>query len=1192
MSARASDRQGHRFQMNLQESVRQQFGVPLAGIDLFTAIKGEGVYHAGKVQWVEENTPLHLTAAVLGSQGETYRTTITLARHFENLRATSECTCPVLMQCKHGAAALLSWLRDRGDTGVPDGAGGFPASAPAGARQRSRALFQRQHALHWARELNAVKVAASRSAADRPHLYYVLNVHGRDARLSVFRIRRLKNGGFSRPDRYSALCEQAFNPPAFWDETDTMVALSLLQEDRYLGLGHSLHGPRARDALLALARVGRLHLDEAPAHPDDSALKPGAELPARIAWLVATPSGDADDGGGGGGGDDDGDEASLRLGLEVAPPAIALYSAEPCYVDREAGLIGPLVLDQPMTASMMGWVRNAPPVPADAAPDVAMALHATYLAKPGLRGSIPELPEQDVRELKAPPHFVLGLFTTHSSPPRNRMRPGAGARSFLAISLAVEYAGQRVEPLRVATLGVQSEDGPLLVVCDRPAERAALALLREALGGIARDKPGLNFAPEPTGGGGGGSSGWLTVAALPAGGVAAMRIKHELAASLQERGWTIVDHSELPTSLLSADDIVVNLQQGAGADSGDATGDAGDAGNASGHRNTADWFELQSGIQIGEQRIDLAPLLATIVAMGGFDAWIRAACPQGVLWMKVSDSEVLRIDAKRIEPLARVVSDWAQLRDDRSGERALMVSPLSAAQLATTVSEISLPEPVRKLRDWLDSFDGLPSVQAPPSFLASLRPYQQDGLAWLQFLAQAGLGGILADDMGLGKTIQVLAHLELERTVGRLTDPVLVVAPTSVIFNWQAEAARHAPGLRLLALTGPGRSKHFSELANHDLVLTSYALLPRDAAILLDQHWHAVILDEAQMIKNPRTQGAATVRALQANHRLALTGTPLENHLGELWSIMHFVLPGLLGPDEAFRSRFRTPIEKQPGTEVAVERLRALEARIRPFLLRRTKQAVLADLPPRTEIIQRVELPVEQRDLYESIRAAMDKRVREALTRAGLAKSQIVMLDALLKLRQACCDPSLVKLPSARKVTRSAKRDALIDLLAILVDEGRKALVFSQFTSMLDLIETAIDADPRLAPVPRARLDGDTADRGGAVERFQRGDAQLFLLSLKAGGVGLNLTAADTVIHYDPWWNPAVENQATDRAHRIGQDKPVFVYKLIAAGTVEERILALQARKAELAAAVLSGSLSAGGKALSQEDLLGLFEPF
>ncbi|HZH05196.1 MAG TPA: DEAD/DEAH box helicase, partial [Lautropia sp.] len=820
--------------------------------------------------------------------------------------------------------------------------------------------------------------------------------------------------------------------------------------------------------------------------------------------------------------------------------------------------------------------------------------------------------------------------------PRHRQREGTGNRSFMAISLAVEYAGVRIEPLRRSTLAVQTAEGPRLVVCDPVAEQAAWTMLREALAGIAPDEAAPAMAPAPRAEGGGigngASSGWLTVAALPADGTGAARIKHELAGELQAQGWIVVDQAQLPTSVLDADQLLVDLESGTDPptkrDADDASAQAAAPGEGStvpgdgttvraegttapadtpaaieergedpkkqgtaGGQNTPEWFRLQSGIQVGDRRIDLAPLLAGIMAMGGFDAWKRARCPQGIFWMKVSDTEVLRLDAARIEPLARVVSSWAQLREDDADEHAMLLSPVAAAQLAGLVGGMALPEPVRKLRDSFESFNGIQPLDAPTSFLATLRPYQREGLGWLQFVAGAGLGGILADDMGLGKTVQVLAHIELERNSGRLAGPVLVVAPTSVVFNWQAEAARHAPALRLLALTGGGRSKRFSELGDHDLVLTSYALLARDAAVLRKQQWHAVILDEAQMIKNPRTHGAVAARELAANHRLALTGTPLENHLGELWSIMHFVLPGLLGSDEAFRSRFRTPIEKHPGTETAGERLRALETRIRPFMMRRTKQAVLVDLPPLTEMIQRVELPTEQRDLYESIRAAMDKRVREALSQAGLGRSQIVLLDALLKLRQACCDPALVKLPGARTVTRSAKRDALIELLATLVDEGRKALVFSQFTSMLDLIETAIDADPRLAGVARARLDGDTVHRGAAVARFQEGDAQLFLLSLKAGGVGLNLTAADTVIHYDPWWNPAVESQATDRAHRIGQEKPVFVYKLIAAGTVEERILALQARKAELAAAVLSGSLTAGGKALSQEDLLGLFEP-
>jgi len=1181
---------------SLHEDIRQRFGLTLIGIDAETASKGEDVFRAGRVQ---SRVGVHgkrdavrswkLEAEVTGSRGELYRTSVSVRRDDAQLRASSSCTCPVTRQCKHAAATLIAWLQDRDALGPeerPEAAGGDVA------QQRSRALFQRQHALHWARELNSVKISGTAGDGVRTSLCYVLEVQERGARLSVYRTRRLKVDEPLRHERYAAFGELALNPPSFWDDVDVSVALSMLQQERSSGFSQLLTGPRAGDSLLLLAQAGRLFLDQPPRQPGDRALEPGPPLAAQLAWEREQESEPED-------GEPPDGEAPVRLGLDVAPPAVPVYCTRPCYLDRSARTLGPLVMDEAPPPSMMRWLREAPLVSADAAPEVALALHASLLSRPALRRRLPPLPRQVVREAQGTPRFVLGLFTTGSTPLRPRPRPGAGNRSFMAISLAVEYGGVRTEPLRLSTIAVQTAEGPLLVVCDRQAEEAALAMLRDTVTGMAWDEAGLTLAPhaKTRGGGMSASSGWLTVAALPADGIAAARIKHGLADMLEKQGWMVVDQADLPTSLLSASDLVVDLQTGtdpAGAPArapvGAPAAAAGAPSRAEG-RNTPEWFRLQSGIQVGDRRIDLAPVLAAVMAMGGFDAWKRACCPQGELWMRVSDTEVVRVDAARIEPLARVVASWAQLRDEDAEAPALLLSPFAAAQLAESAGTLGLPEPVRKLRAWFESFEGLQPIQAPPSFRSALRPYQSEGLAWLQFLARAGLGGILADDMGLGKTVQVLAHIELERSTGRLAGPVLVVAPTSVVFNWQAEAARHAPALRLLALTGADRSKRFGELGEHDVVLTSYALLPRDAAVLRGQQWHAVVLDEAQMIKNPRTQGAAAVRQLAAGHRIALTGTPLENHLGELWSLMHFVLPGLLGAEEAFRSRFRNPIEKHPGTETARERLAALNTRVRPFMLRRTKQAVLADLPLLTEMIQRVELPTDQRDLYESIRAAMDKRVRQALAQAGLARSQIVLLDALLKLRQACCDPALVKLPGARQVTRSAKRDALIELLATLVDEGRKALVFSQFTSMLDLIEVAIDADPRLAPVVRARLDGDTADRAGAVTRFQEGDARIFLLSLKAGGVGLNLTAADTVIHYDPWWNPAVENQATDRAHRIGQEKPVFVYKLIAAGTVEERILALQARKAELAAAVLSGSLSAGGKPLTPEDLLGLFEP-
>jgi SNF2 family DNA or RNA helicase len=320
---------------------------------------------------------------------------------------------------------------------------------------------------------------------------------------------------------------------------------------------------------------------------------------------------------------------------------------------------------------------------------------------------------------------------------------------------------------------------------------------------------------------------------------------------------------------------------------------------------------------------------------------------------------------------------------------------------------------------------------------------------------------------------------------------------------------------------------------------------------------------------------------LEGNQRLCLTGTPVENHLGEAWSLFTFLMPGLLGDHKKFTRLYRTPIEKQGDTD----RKEALAKRLRPFVLRRLKENVAKELPPKTVIVRKVSLNDEQRDLYEVVRHVMNDRVREEIEAKGLARSQIVILDALLKMRQTCCDPRLVKLAAAKKVKNSAKLDELMDMLPTLIEEGRKILLFSQFTSMLDLIKPAL----RDVGIPFVELCGSTKDRKTPINQFQNGEVPLFLISLKAGGTGLNLTAADTVIHYDPWWNPSVENQATDRAHRIGQDKPVFVYKLIAEGTVEERILELQEKKAGLAEALFGDNPAAAAK-LTQDDLQWLME--
>jgi SNF2 family DNA or RNA helicase len=466
---------------------------------------------------------------------------------------------------------------------------------------------------------------------------------------------------------------------------------------------------------------------------------------------------------------------------------------------------------------------------------------------------------------------------------------------------------------------------------------------------------------------------------------------------------------------------------------------------------------------------------------------------------------------------------------------------------------------------------------------ASLRPYQQQGLNWLQFLRAQGLGGILADDMGLGKTLQTLAHIQVEKDAGRLTAPALVIAPVSLMGNWHSEAARFCPGLRTLVLHGAGRHELADSVAEHDLVIAPYSLLQRDRERWLQLQWHLVVLDEAQNIKNASTNVAQVVSALQARHRLCLSGTPMENHLGEIWSLFHFLMPGFLGSQQRFKDVVRSPIERQGDPE----RMDQLRARIPPFMLRRTKKLVASELPPKVETVVRVELSGKQADLYETIRLGMEKTVREALTSKGLAKSQITILDALLKLRQVCCDPQLLKLEAAKTVKTSAKLEQLMELLPEMLAEGRRILLFSQFTSMLTLIEIEL----KKRQLSWVKLTGQSQQRDALIEQFTSGQVPLFLISLKAGGVGLNLPQADTVIHYDPWWNPAVEAQATDRAHRIGQTQSVFVYKMVAQGTIEERILALQERKAALSESMYSGATARKQPLFSEGDLAELLKP-
>ena len=486
------------------------------------------------------------------------------------------------------------------------------------------------------------------------------------------------------------------------------------------------------------------------------------------------------------------------------------------------------------------------------------------------------------------------------------------------------------------------------------------------------------------------------------------------------------------------------------------------------------------------------------------------------------------------------------------------------------------------LADRLQHVGPLQAAPAPQGLGITLRSYQLLGLAWLQALRAQALAGILADDMGLGKTAQALAHVLVERQAGRLDRPALVVAPASLLANWLAEATRITPTLRVLVLQGPRRASELARIPQHDLVITSYPLLWRDAMALQRRPWHLVVLDEAQMVKNAGSRTAAAARRLNARHRLSLTGTPLENHLGELWAQFHFLLPGFLGDARSFQRQWRTPIEKNGETL----RAELLAARVRPFILRRRKDQVATELPPLTDQLVRLPLQGPQRALYESVRLACDAKVRELMHDTHRGSQQIAVLDALLKLRQVCCDPRLVKGPGPAGAAlaagelppdgHSAKLDWLRASLPQMAAAGRRVIVFSQFTEWLRLLMPELDA----LRLPWLALTGDTptARRAALVAQFQTGAVPVLLASLKAGGTGLNLTAADCVIHLDPWWNPAVTDQASARAHRIGQTRPVWVLRLVAEGSIEERLLALQQRKAGLARALL-GDVTTGAAA-------------
>jgi len=1051
-------------------------------------------------------SPTALHAFVQGRVPRPYQVEIL----FRGNRIVEFCSCPLGGYCKHVAAVLIEgWQRQT----HPASAGITAATSFDRAKQNP--------AIHWWLDQLRKSVTQQENlrakASVKPSPETLAWVLGEDLeqgiRIACYKGRRDREGRLAggKGIRWNNFERALQKPPRFVNEEDQVVLMMLwLQRDRYNHGSLRLAGVPSAETLRRLLATGRCYAGEVQGDPyervfTDAPLHLGETRSAQIVWQ----------------GNPDGSQCPK---IRTDPPSQRILPlVKPWYVDRARGEAGPLDLDFP--SFLLAPLLAAPPLSAEDQRKAAAILgsHTPHLRLPAV--------EAEATIIDTPPDPVLRLQTrkvrgwvAHRDYPAQ-----CGGGVYDTAELAFQYGPVRL-PWDHAGELVISARGEMFRVKRRPAEERALGdrLAVTGLAPLACDR----FEPQDTVSAG--ALGLSRESAWPL-----WMLEH--LPLLKSEGWTVECPADFRHEMLSVDAWDIEIE------------DAGPEG-----------FALDMGIMVEGERLALAPLIAPLLEQDA--RWLS---PGGLA--TISESEIfplllpdgrrVGLPAPRIKPIIRLLID---LFDAPKGP--LRMSRLDAPRLAELADlpgwDVSGADRAREAAAQLLAVTRLPPTPPPTGLALRLRPYQCEGLSWLQNLRAAGLGGILADDMGLGKTAQTLAHLLVEKDAGRLDRPALVVLPTSLLFNWREEAVRFTPSLRLLTLQGKDREERFAAIPVHDVILTTYPLLWRDHQALAKNRYHLLVLDEAQFVKNARSQAAEIIRTLDARHRLCLTGTPLENHLGELWAQFDFLNPGFLGSAQDFTRRWRTPIEKH-GDGLRAE---LLSRRLKPLLLRRRKEVVAQELPPKTTMLREVMLEGAQRDLYETVRSAMDEKVREAVARQGFRRSQIVILDALLKLRQVCCDPRLLPSAAARRVRVSAKLDLLMDLLPGLVEDGRRVLLFSQFTSMLGLIGEALDH----ADLPYLLLTGDSRDRATSIRSFQAGAVPIFLISLKAGGVGLNLTAADTVIHYDPWWNPAVEDQATDRSHRIGQDKPVFVYKLIVSGSIEERMQALKEKKSALAAGILN----------------------
>ena len=1122
-----------------------------SNFDAATRQRGRAYFQQGRVKkaaWADgdagehENATLHAT--VEGSSGP-YAQEVRV--NFARAKIAGFCDCPMAHNCKHVFAAMLAATQNRAE--LPDvnhladtiadsvrRASHSPAPTPTRPARGTDAAPSMP--LPYAIELWLAKIAAAQSGSSETYpldvthrILYVFEPTRLDmdlgGMLQIMKARVKKSGEYSNVGSYNNT-HSYFNPPRYMLQSDAQI---LRQLSAMTGRGYSFQFPLAgvsAELVRAVIDTGRGHWLDVHQPP----LRWAAPRSSVIEWRTL----------------DNGDRQPALL---ITPSAIALATSPPVYIDAVVGECG--IVETSLSPAIATAVAAAPALPAKWMARVSEEMQTRNLHQ--------SIPPPVLLEEKLLPHYrpqpILSLKSHRHSHYDNRSWKSVTSLLETA-ALSFEYLGVRVAGKNPAEITRVEDNRLVRVVRDTAFERASrvrltasgLASAEKALSrGMSREMQGtLVFADASNDERA--YENWTT-------------FLETIVPQLRNDGWKIDIAADFRFDLTPISEWYADVDE-----------------------SSNQWFDLEIGIEVDGARVSLIPILVRLIQTSPVE-WNPTALDtkddDAKIIVPLGDGRRAALPLARLKPLLATLYEL-YLREPSNGR--VRLSPLDAARLAELDAALDLRwlggERMRQLGARLARFEGIVPVAVPTNFHASLRPYQQEGLAWLQFLREYALSGILADDMGLGKTVQALAHLLVEKTSARLDRPALVIAPTSMMSTWAAEAARFAPDLSVLISHGSMRHERGEVFSEYDVVLTTYALLARDEEKLMAQQWHMVILDEAQNIKNPKTKAAQIACRLDARHRLCLTGTPMENHLGELWSLFRFLLPGLLGDEKSFQRDYRKPIEKEGD----LARQQFLARRIHPFLLRRTKDLVASELPAKTLVTRAIEFESAQADLYETVRAAMDKRVRDEIAAKGIGQSHIVVLDALLKLRQICCDPRLLKTTRQAKPPPSAKLDALLEMLDELLAEGRSILLFSQFTSMLELIEAALE----LRQIAYVKLTGATRDRKKPIERFQSGEVKLFLISLKAGGTGLTLTAADTVIHYDPWWNPAVENQATDRAHRIGQTKPVFVYKLIAKGTLEERIVELQQKKGALAAGLLDGDAKAA-TSLDAGELQALFEP-